>query len=228
MDEAVSKEMLLLRPNAHAVDAHVVEAPAVDAPAVDAHVVEAPAVDAHVVEAPVVEAEEAGEVTARGLLIAEARIGCNVGQAKTAQKMLSMNTKTIESFSVGDLVLVRLPDVDRGPITLTLTLVILSVREAVAALSVGHGQGYIKCQCAGSCATLRCSCRKAGIACSSKCHGKAFICKNNDALYEVVDEATVEATEDVMEAVVVEKVQTRKVTKAKKANNKTNKKANKK
>ena len=107
-------------------------------------------------------------------------------------------------------------------------LFILSVREAVAALSVGHGQGYIKCQCAGSCATLRCSCRKAGIACSSKCHGKAFICKNNDALYEVVDEATVEATEDVMEAVVVEKVQTRKVTKAKKANNKTNKKANKK
>ena len=188
--------MLLLRPNAHAVDA----------PDVDAHVVEAPAVDAHVVEAPAVEAEEAGEVTARGLLIAEARIGCNVGQAKTAQKMLSMNTKTIESFSVGDLVLVRVPDVDRGPfdpnnllcfileikeqmfrlgsragvlntlfacnsieatrwqsnltsedipIALDKKGVETGVQEAVAALSVGHGQGYFHGQRSGSCATLR-------------------------------------------------------------------------
>lgn len=51
-------------------------------------------------------------------------------------------------------------------------------REAVRILSIGHGQGYLKCNCTGNCATNRCSCRKAELKCSSKCHGKQFNCSN--------------------------------------------------
>lgn len=59
----------------------------------------------------------------------------------------------------------------------------ISVREAAKALSIGSGQGYIKCNCTGNCATERCSCRSASIAWGSKCHGKQFVCSNNEALY---------------------------------------------
>ena len=44
---------------------------------------------------------------------------------------------------------------------------LLSIREAVKELSVGIGQGYVKCGCNGQCATYRCSCKKSGITCSS-------------------------------------------------------------
>ena len=46
----------------------------------------------------------------------------------------------------------------------------LSVREAVATVSVGVGQGYVKCMCTGKCQTNRCSCKAADIPCNTKCH----------------------------------------------------------
>ena len=55
----------------------------------------------------------------------------------------------------------------------------VGAREAVRILSIGHGQGYLKCNCNGNCATNRCTCRKAELKCSSKCHGKVFNCSNN-------------------------------------------------
>ena len=61
-----------------------------------------------------------------------------------------------------------------------LELVRVTVREAVKEVSVGHGQGFIRCACSGTCKQAsRCSCRAAGLACSSKCHGKEFECSNN-------------------------------------------------
>ncbi len=61
--------------------------------------------------------------------------------------------------------------------------VMVSVREAGKALAVGYGQGYIKCAFTGKCARAnaqKCSCRKAKLPCSSKCHGKQFICSTNE------------------------------------------------
>ena len=51
---------------------------------------------------------------------------------------------------------------------------ILSVREAIRLLSVGHGQGVLKCNCkTGECNKGRCSCFKAEPPqkCNSRCHG---------------------------------------------------------
>ena len=63
----------------------------------------------------------------------------------------------------------------------------LSLREVVSKLSVGTGQGYVKCSCTNNakCSTQRCSCKKAKIACSSKCHGKSpeSNCVNNEDFY---------------------------------------------
>ena len=36
----------------------------------------------------------------------------------------------------------------------------LSLREAVAAESVGNGQGHVHCKCTTGCKDRRCSCRK--------------------------------------------------------------------
>ncbi len=64
----------------------------------------------------------------------------------------------------------------------------LGIREAVRFLSVGTGQGFIKCNCNinAYCSTSRCSCKAAKISCSFKCHGKSeqAKCTNNDAFYE--------------------------------------------
>ncbi|RNA08591.1 KRAB-A domain-containing 2-like [Brachionus plicatilis] len=54
----------------------------------------------------------------------------------------------------------------------------VGAREAVRLLSICHGQDYLKCNCTGNCATKRCSCKKANLKCSSKCHGKEFKCAN--------------------------------------------------
>ena len=51
---------------------------------------------------------------------------------------------------------------------------VLSVLEAVRELSVGTGQGVLKCNCkTGDCTTGRCSCSKADPpqTCNSRCHG---------------------------------------------------------
>ncbi len=46
----------------------------------------------------------------------------------------------------------------------------LSIRSAVVALSVGHGQGVLKCGCKKACGG-KCSCLKAKQICNSRCHG---------------------------------------------------------
>ena len=46
----------------------------------------------------------------------------------------------------------------------------LSLREIVRAQSVCGGQGFKRCQCKTKCKTSRCSCRKAGLHCTSACH----------------------------------------------------------
>ena len=46
----------------------------------------------------------------------------------------------------------------------------LSLREIVRAQSVCGGQGFKRCQCKTNCKTSRCSCRKAGLHCTSACH----------------------------------------------------------
>ncbi|RNA13448.1 KRAB-A domain-containing 2-like [Brachionus plicatilis] len=63
----------------------------------------------------------------------------------------------------------------------------VSAREAVRLVSVGHGQGFLKCSCTGECATMRCSCCKAELKCSSKCHAKMFQCKNCDYNVNLID-----------------------------------------
>ena len=54
----------------------------------------------------------------------------------------------------------------------------VSVRAAVRLLSVGDGQGYKRCLCAGTCLTKRCKCLKSGMICNSACHPKGIACKN--------------------------------------------------
>ena len=163
--------------------------------------------------------------------ICKARKEVKVGQEKSVKKMLKKNKKLINSFNVGDLVLFRTDDVDRGmadaqnilcviidkkndlfqlgsragvldsyvacnsiektnlvtefneefiPKKKTGEYVFVSSREAVRILSIGHGQGFLKCACTGDCATNRCSCRKAELKCSSKCHEKQYKCRNCD------------------------------------------------
>jgi len=49
----------------------------------------------------------------------------------------------------------------------------VSIREAVAKLSIYNGQGFVKCQCQSGmrqCQTNRCLCFKKNVKCSSKCH----------------------------------------------------------
>ena len=52
-----------------------------------------------------------------------------------------------------------------------------SIRGAINALSIGGGQGFFKCGASCKCNTMRCSCKKAGILCNSKCH-KSTTCTN--------------------------------------------------
>ncbi|RNA10648.1 KRAB-A domain-containing 2-like [Brachionus plicatilis] len=54
----------------------------------------------------------------------------------------------------------------------------LSVREAVKELSIGGGQGKLKCNCTTGCLTNRCTCKMAGVLCNSRCHGGKSNFKN--------------------------------------------------
>ncbi len=53
-----------------------------------------------------------------------------------------------------------------------------TVREAVTLLSVGGGQGMLKCNCTAACANNRCSCKKSNLLCNSRCHGGNNKCSN--------------------------------------------------
>jgi len=46
----------------------------------------------------------------------------------------------------------------------------ISLRKAVAELSLGGGQGFLRCDCTTHCKTARCKCRKEGFECNSRCH----------------------------------------------------------
>ena len=69
-------------------------------------------------------------------------------------------------------------------------------------LSLSDGQGFIKCNCSGDCKQMRCSCRSAGLACSSKCHGKQFVCSNNKDNEEKKVEEEVKEQEQMEEQIV--------------------------
>jgi hypothetical protein len=55
---------------------------------------------------------------------------------------------------------------------------VLSPREAITELSVGDGQGFIRCNCTAACATNKCSCKKENLKCKSRCHGGNNNCTN--------------------------------------------------
>jgi hypothetical protein len=54
----------------------------------------------------------------------------------------------------------------------------IGLRSAVRELSIGGGQGMVKCDCTGACANKRCGCKKNNLLCNSKCHGGNSSCKN--------------------------------------------------
>ena len=56
----------------------------------------------------------------------------------------------------------------------------VSVRRVAAAGSAAGGQGMLHCSCRGECNTNRCSCFKAGRACTSRCHHHNTRCINHD------------------------------------------------
>lgn len=52
----------------------------------------------------------------------------------------------------------------------------VSLREAVIAQSIGHGQGLLRCSCQTKCQTGRCKCKKSGLLCNSRCHSSLSCC----------------------------------------------------
>ena len=82
------------------------------------------------------------------------KLGCRAGRL---DEWFPFNVFTKTSI-VTDFTMDMIPDKDLGK------------REAVKALSTSRGQGYLKCLCkAGKC--TNCSCKKASVACNSRCHG---------------------------------------------------------
>ena len=55
----------------------------------------------------------------------------------------------------------------------------IGIREAMKAVSVGLGQGFVRCNCNGKCVTNRCGCFSGKIGCNTKCHPKSNKCENN-------------------------------------------------
>jgi len=53
----------------------------------------------------------------------------------------------------------------------------IALRSAATALSIGSGQGFVRCNCNGKCTNNRCKCRKANTLCNSKCHS-SLPCEN--------------------------------------------------
>ena len=82
------------------------------------------------------------------------RIGCKAGVLDTS---FQWNQLT-KSELVTDGKMEEIPDEE------------LSIRSAIIALSVGHGQGVLKCGCKKR--GGKCSCLKAGQKCNSRCHGE--------------------------------------------------------
>ncbi|KAL3803498.1 hypothetical protein HJC23_014046 [Cyclotella cryptica] len=55
----------------------------------------------------------------------------------------------------------------------------ITEREAARVVSAVGGQGFnVVCHCNGTCDSKRCSCKKAGVLCNSKCHAGNLKCLN--------------------------------------------------
>ena len=87
-------------------------------------------------------------------------MGCEVGTLDTCFAFNAFDkTELVSNFKLEDV-----PDKT------------VSVREAIRLLSVGHGQGVLKCNCkTGDC--KNCNCVQAKQKCQIKCHG-GFVNKN--------------------------------------------------
>ena len=57
----------------------------------------------------------------------------------------------------------------------------LSLREIVRELSVGNGQGIVRCKCRGKCKDRRCKCFRANVECNSAFHNQRT-CDNPSGL----------------------------------------------
>ena len=49
----------------------------------------------------------------------------------------------------------------------------VSLREMARSQSMGHGQGFFKCNCKHTCLSPRCGCKRNGVKCNSKCHNSS-------------------------------------------------------
>ena len=170
------------------------------------------------------ESVEERRIVTRKRRISEIQEQATEGIVKQSKRMLGKSKKFLPEVAVGDLVLLRVPDVDRGPTDAANLLCMIktikhdnlyelasevgildrllarndfekidlfisdfshsdnsiSVRQAVKNLSISGGQGYIKCNCKTKCdaKSTRCTCKKLGIKCNSRCHGSST-CANN-------------------------------------------------
>ena len=92
----------------------------------------------------------------------------------------------------------------------TETLKEISLRTAMANVSVGGGQGHFCCKCTLACNKGTCKCFKAGLKCGSRCHKNNQMCTNkcievvmqgdNEEVFNVQEDANNEEVQDVMEA----------------------------
>ncbi len=74
----------------------------------------------------------------------------------------------------------------------------LGIREAMKSVSVGLGQGFVRCNCSGKCANRRCGCFDSKIGCNTKCHPKTTKkCENvKDTMDEIAEESLEDDTEE--------------------------------
>ena len=150
------------------------------------------------------------------------RMKARVQQQKQAERMLTETAKRFKPSSVGDNVLVPVPEVDRGRTDFrnvagiitnvgsdgtysigtsggtlkqpyvrsqfipTQSTVLSSddvpdkqttLQEVATNNSLMHGQGFVKCSCVTGCKNDKCSCRRSGRKCNSRCH-KSLSCEN--------------------------------------------------
>ncbi len=70
----------------------------------------------------------------------------------------------------------------------------IGIREAMKYVSVGLGQGFVRCNCSGKCATKKCGCYEAKIGCNTKFHPKT---KSNCVNFK--DSLAVEEIEEEIE-----------------------------
>jgi hypothetical protein len=71
----------------------------------------------------------------------------------------------------------------------------LSIRHAMDKVSLGGGQGFVRCSCSRKCKDSRCSCKKAGIGCNTKCHpATSKMCENK--IDKIINETDSEEDSD--------------------------------